>query len=59
MRLCHLVASMYIEEAMPLKRSIPSAFSLIKAEFGIPGNRAQVLERARALAQDGEIYVGN
>lgn len=53
MRLCHLIASMHIEEAMPLKRSVPSSWTLLKAEFGFIGNRQQVLECATRMAQEG------
>ena len=43
---------MNIEEAMPLKRSVPSAFTLLKAEFGLVGNRQQVLAAAYDAATE-------
>lgn len=52
-RLCHLIASMQIEEAMPIKRSIPSAFTLLKAEYGFIGTRQQVLAAAHDAAAEG------
>ncbi len=44
---------MYIEEAMPAKRSVPSSWTLLRAEFGFIGNRQQVLECAKRMAQEG------
>lgn len=51
-RLCHLVAAMFMEEAVPAKRSVPSAWTLLKAEYGYVGNRSNVLAQAQTDAQD-------
>lgn len=52
-RLCHLVASMALEEKMERARKVPSAFTLLKAEFGYTGTRAEVFEAALARASEG------
>lgn len=52
-RLCHLVASMRLEEEVPKARKIPSAFTLLKAEFGYTGTRAQVWLAAMHDAKEG------
>lgn len=52
-RLCHLVAAMHMEEACPRKRSVPSAWTMLKAEFGYVGTRQYVMDRATEDAQNG------
>lgn len=57
LRLCHLVAAMQLEEDMPARRSVPSAFTLLKAEYGFVGTRQQVFDHALAVAQRGVSHV--
>lgn len=44
---------------MPAKRSIPSSFTMLKAEFGFTGTRAQVLAQATQVAKEGYSYVAD
>lgn len=55
--MCHLLAAMQLEEELPARRSVPSSFTLIKAEYGFIGTRQQVFEQALAVAQRGYDYV--
>lgn len=59
MRLCHLVAAMHLEEDMPARRSVPSSWSLLKAEFGFIGNRARVMRDATNAAAEGRFINDN
>jgi hypothetical protein len=38
---------------MPAKRTVPSSYTMLRAEFGFIGNRSQVLECATRMAQEG------
>lgn len=42
---------------MPARRSIPSAFTLLKAEYGFTGTRQQVFNQALTVAQKGVSHV--
>lgn len=45
-------------EARGLRKSGRSCYQIIKAEFGLTGNRRQVLEKYEALLQDKGIKMG-
>ena len=45
MRFRHLTGAMLLEEKMQRARTVPSAFTLLKAEYGLIGNRREVLDR--------------
>lgn len=44
---------MNLEENFPEKRTVPSSFTLLKAEFGFVGTRQQVLDAAYDAAAQG------
>lgn len=52
MRMRHLVGAMLLEEKMQRARSVPSSWTLLKAEFGFTGTRAEVLHAALAAAKE-------
>lgn len=52
MRVRMLYAIMALEERNLRPRTIPSAFTLLKAEFGMTGTRAQVYLQAQEMARD-------
>lgn len=42
-----------MEETLPDRRTVPSSFTLLKAEFGYVGTRRNVLDCARDQAKEG------
>lgn len=60
-RLCNLVAIMQLQEQRLVPREIPSAFTLLKAEYGLVGTRIHVYNQALEMAQMGVFgeYMGN
>ena len=52
MRLRHLYAAMCLEENMQRARTVPSSYTLLKAEFGFTGTRREVMLRAGLLAKE-------
>lgn len=59
MRLRHLYAAMCLEENMQRARTIPSSFTLLKAEYGLTGTRREVMLRAALLAKEEPTHVGD
>lgn len=57
-RLRHLTAAMILEETHERARSVPSSYTLLKAEFGFTGTREEVMRNALAQSkEDGYGYV--
>jgi hypothetical protein len=59
MRMRHLVGAMLLEEKLQRARQIPSSYTLLKAEYGFTGNRAEVLHAAIAAAKEEPDHVGD